>query len=1292
MPEWATRVNMDMADSGKAVYGDTVNTIGLKNKATGMVVISANWVNGAVDGIVAKSVDVGGWESVVFAPNGDGTVSIRSSYSAKYVTLNDDNVLEFCDKTTEELTNREKFIINSDVALDQVTGLKVTDTTLTSISISWDALTNNVLSGYEVWRKTSEDDLGEKIADVAGTTYVDDSLSPNQTRIYEVRAVNGKGSTDYTTTDILTGEFSESVTASTVAGERPASPSNMKIEELGNNQVKLTWNASTTENVTYELYAGVSKYSLYEKIADVNGTEATVTYTTGENGTKYNYYKAVAKSDVGVLSKLEDIEGVSLETNLFGDHTLVFADTDDTATIDNILKNLFIKQNDSSADAQFQADHYQVYFKSGDYKETSCIYLGFYTSINGLGETPYDVELNNMAIPAYLTDNNATCNFWRSAENFSIINTGNSQGLAQYDSWRSDQFNWAVAQAAPLRRIYSTRKVAYDWNYGWASGGYVADCYFDAGTGDIAGIWSGQQFYTRNTDLSGNAFGTTLNNFLQGCTAANLPTDDALAEALGWEALASGEGYTNWGVADEKGNQQVATSITSTEEIAEKPFLYVKDGEYYVFVPSVQENRVGTSWSEDDMGEGTSIPLSEFYIANPEDSAATINAQIDAGKHIYLTPGIYHAEETIKVDQEGTIVLGTGLATIIPDNDYAAMEIADVDGVRVAGIIFDAGEHSEYLLVVGEEGSNEDHSNNPIILQDIFYRIGGTTSTLTKADNGIIINSSDVLCDHFWIWRADHGAGVAWNGNESAHGLVVNGDDVTCYALFNEHFQNYTTLWNGENGKTYFYQNETAYDPVSQESWMSHNGTVNGYASYKVSNDVTSHYAVGLGIYNVFIYTGGGGFNEGKYDGGAQIQLDNGIEVPNASGVLVENACMQTFAEDGSEGGLYQVINHIINDVGGSVSSGFYRQEIRDEETGAKIGNLLDADGNELPTKVYIVDVTENEHGGNKITYVVRELDSNGNDIVLNGSGEEYALEKLAEQNITYTIDETTGELRLYNAEGYYIDSESYPYIIPVRKEPVGKAVTGDGWARVFLLSYNNGTAIVGKKPTSDQKMKYIGTETITGIKQLGDDDLDVAGLEALIAEYETLSEENYTAGSWATFVKALADAKAAVANEDDFLKYALEEDFNAVVEALTTAKDGLVVISELANTYETNKDKVESDYTADTWAAFEEALANAKDVLANENATQEEIDEANDALLNAASALKAASQSGTTNPGTTNPGTSTTPPSSDGNTTNQPSQGNNNVQISDIAMAPYAIMAFCAAAGYVTLRRKRED
>lgn len=279
----------------------------------------------------------------------------------------------------------------------------------------------------------------------------------------------------------------------------------------------------------------LGEYNVVETV-----TRDSTSVTVAPIGDKYeNYYRIIALNngqnnddDLSNAEISERSEYVSLEKNIFGEHTLFFSPKDDVAQLDKILLDLFNQQNDRGADAQFKGQQYQVYFKPGDYTETTCMYLGFYTSFNGLGKTPMDVKLNNIAIPSYLDGNNATCNFWRSAENLAVINTGNEQGKAGFDCnlARPEYFNWAVAQAAPLRRVYSSRPVGYDWNYGWASGGYVADCMFegvfeDQGNQLSAGTYSGQQFYTRNSKLTGGGYGTTLNNFFQGVDAPNLPTE-----------------------------------------------------------------------------------------------------------------------------------------------------------------------------------------------------------------------------------------------------------------------------------------------------------------------------------------------------------------------------------------------------------------------------------------------------------------------------------------------------------------------------------------------------------------------------------------------------------------------------------------------------------------------------------------------------------------------------------------------------------------------------------------------
>ena len=110
------------------------------------------------------------------------------------------------------------------------------------------------------------------------------------------------------------------------------------------------------------------------------------------------------------------------------------------------------------------------------------------------------------------------------------------------------------------------------------------------------------------------------------------------------------------------------------------------------------------------------------------------------------------------------------------------------------------------------------------------------------AQRNLRINSNDTIVDHTWIWRADHGSGAGWTSNLSANGLIVNGNNVTAYGLFVEHHQQFQVLWNGDNGRTYFYQSEIPYDPPDQGSYSSAPG-VNGWDSYNAADTVTHHEA-----------------------------------------------------------------------------------------------------------------------------------------------------------------------------------------------------------------------------------------------------------------------------------------------------------------------------------------------------------------------------------------------------------------------------------------------------------------
>jgi hypothetical protein len=184
-------------------------------------------------------------------------------------------------------------------------------------------------------------------------------------------------------------------------------------------------------------------------------------------------------------------------------------------------------------------------------------------------------------------------------------------------------------------------------------------------------------------------------------------------------------------------------------------------------------------------------------------------------------------------------------------------------------------------------------------LSDVFVRIGG--ATVGKATNSLVINSANTIIDHTWIWRADHGNSgtVGWTTNTADTGLIVNGANVTAYGLFVEHFQKTQVVWNGNGGRTYFFQNEMPYDPPNQASWM--NGSGKGYPAYKVAANVTTHEAWGLGSYCYF-------------SSNSSVVADHSFEVPSVSGVKFHDMVTVSLGGVGT-------ISHIINNTGGPSNS-----------------------------------------------------------------------------------------------------------------------------------------------------------------------------------------------------------------------------------------------------------------------------------------------------------------------------------------------------------------------------------
>jgi len=510
---------------------------------------------------------------------------------------------------------------------------------------------------------------------------------------------------------------------------------------------------------------------------------------------------------------------------------------------------------------------FAILFKPGTHALT--VNVGYYTSIIGLGRDPSDTRIANV-----LSQNGdfnyrggALSSFWRSAENFYTKPTrrvwNGKAGMV-----------WAVSQAAPLRRVFVDGDLyLFQYNHnnpsaGYSSGGFMADCTID---GHIDS-GSQQQWFTRNTHMANSWPHGNWNMVFVGCE--NAPSSNC-------------------------GQPNPFTTVDATPIIAEKPYIMWDHltNRYYLMVPKLERNKVGVTQDYENVDQ---IDFQNVFVATDQNTAADINAKLQEGLHIVLSPGNYKLDDSIKITKSDTYILGIGFPTLIATKAVPCITVENVDGVRIAGVLLQAGTVGiSSLLEWGSQGY-PGNSDNPGFLYDCFARVGGTNNPAVQkveVKKMVVINSGNVVGDNFWLWRADHYKyGLVYNSNNPCEtGMEVNGNDVTLYGLAVEHTLQDMTIWNGENGRVYFYQSEYPYD-VTQQNFGDR-----GYVSYKVANSVQQHQAWGVGVYSYFR----------DHD----VIVNSGIKAPTGKCIHFTNSVTVFLTGKGQ-------ISHVINDIGDRVISG----------------------------------------------------------------------------------------------------------------------------------------------------------------------------------------------------------------------------------------------------------------------------------------------------------------------------------------------------------------------------------
>jgi hypothetical protein len=575
----------------------------------------------------------------------------------------------------------------------------------------------------------------------------------------------------------------------------------------------------------------------------------------------------------------------------FGPNVCVFTDTMSQAAIQKDLDSIATQQVPVAS--QFSSQRYAVLFRPGTYGSAGnplVFQVGYYTQVAGLGAMPQDTVVNgaidvfNNLCTAGTQDCNSDDNFWRSLSNLTL-NVDLPSSPPAYAPPIVDPFGtgctnsaemWSASQAAPIRRAIINGSVVfqdYCANNNFASGGFIAD----SKVSGSLNFFGNQQYLVRNSAIGGAA----------GCPNGL------------WNMVYSGVQGAPAPVFT--GQCQQNTVLPTSPVTEEEPFLFTdSSGNYNVFVPAVQHGSSGPSWAG-GQGAGTTLPLSKFFVASPSTPTLAITAALALGKNLILTPGVYNLNQPIVVSRPGTVVLGLGLATLVPQHGNAAMVVTPNHGVKLSGLIVDAGPvKSPVLVSVGLPGLGGS-STDPDLIQDVFFRIGGAETTPTSATVSLLDNASNSIIDNVWAWRADHGNAVGWTQNTAATGLVVTGSGVTAYGLAVEHYQKNEVIWSGQGGTDIFFQNELPYDPPSQADWMA-SPTQNGYPAFLVSPNVRTFQGYGMGSYVVFIQTT------------ATLHDAEAFQAPHAPGVQFHDVFGVWISGSGG-------LDSIVNGVGGPVTS-----------------------------------------------------------------------------------------------------------------------------------------------------------------------------------------------------------------------------------------------------------------------------------------------------------------------------------------------------------------------------------
>jgi hypothetical protein len=538
---------------------------------------------------------------------------------------------------------------------------------------------------------------------------------------------------------------------------------------------------------------------------------------------------------------------ITSPTNPFGSNVTIFTPSESLSTINAALN------------ATSSTPH-EFFFLPGTYGSASATPATATTSntiqasvgrnaiVAGLGASPCDVVING----ALDITNDGLGIRPSELENLTInpIETGDA----------ADTLTWFTSQNATIRRVNLLGNLNADLNT-VPQGPCTNPCSSPQTLNAYAGAANG--FEIANSNITGDIIDpngeNTLGNAGENSNEDLYIQDSHIGgfEGFGVDMVFSGDTgnvpANDFGPATQSRPPGDIDVIKTASVIRESPFVYYRNGQFYVFDPNVQFNQRGYDWGLENTGR--SLPLSDFYIANSStDTAETLNAALARRQDVLLGPGNYTLDEALTVPKPDEMVFGLGESTLTADNGTPTVVVNDAaTGAILAG--FTANGSGSTIpadqIVIGNRPNATGWRTDPTTLTDISSSSNATTDEL--------INQNYVLQNQAEIQSSGGGTytDAQWAAANNDYGAVINGDGVTWEGIWLEHFKMTEATWNGQGGQVVFLENELPFTPpitsntVPPTSWEL-NGSFDGYPSLAVSPRVTSFTLSGMQSWSRF--------------------------------------------------------------------------------------------------------------------------------------------------------------------------------------------------------------------------------------------------------------------------------------------------------------------------------------------------------------------------------------------------------------------------------------------------------